>query len=71
MVLHQVELAKGGEDHPPLSHMMSDNSGITSWDEEEFAFEDEWKTGLSLFEKLFYGALTYPLFAFYAGREET
>jgi len=71
MVLHQVELAKGGEDHPPLSHMMSDNSGITSWDEEEFAFEDEWKTGLSWFEKLFYGALTYPLFAFYAGREET
>jgi len=68
MLMHQMELVKGGEDHPPLSHVMSGNPG-TAWQDADFELDEEWKTGLSLFEKILYGALTYPLYVFYMGRD--
>ena len=46
-----------------LDHVMSGNPGAAS-KSDAFAADNEWQTGLKLWEKVVYGALTYPVYVF-------
>lgn len=46
-----------------LDHVMSGNPGSAA-KSDAFSADEEWKSGLRLWEKLVYGALTYPVYLF-------
>ncbi len=67
-VVETVRALNSDPDQSPMSHVMSGNPGAASRST-DFRLDEEWRTGLTLLEKLFYGALTYPLFVLYAFRK--
>lgn len=62
-----VDFAGGPGEGEAKSHAMAGNPGKSAR-EGDFRLDEEWRTGLSLFEKLLYGAITMPVYIFYAGR---
>ena len=61
----QAETAAGTlSSQQDKNHAMSGNPGNAAR-QSVFSEDSEWRTGLSLFEKIIYGAVTYPVFILY------
>jgi len=69
LLMNQMELMKAGESQKPQNHLMFGEIGA-DFIEAEFELNEEWRMGLSTFEKLLYGVITYPLYLFYLRKEK-
>ena len=66
---NQINIVKGGSLHQELTHVISGDPA-QPWSETATEPEETWQTGLSWPQKIFCGALTYPLYVFYMNRPD-